>query len=112
MNVLPMLKPLVPKNVGMTRCVLLLGFQTDAARPIRPSIRPIVTTSWATIGESVRNRMIPRSMSTPISGAATSTVSKIPTMVGSPMSTLNSQYTKARNMPMAPCAKLNTPDVA
>ncbi len=107
-----MLKPLVPKNVGMTRCVVLFGFQTDAATPIRPSIRPIVTTSWATIGESVRNRMIPRSMSTPISGAATSTVSRMPTMVGSPMSTRNSQYTYARNMPMAPWAKLNTPDVA
>ena len=53
----------------------------------------MVTTSWATNGESVRNRMIPRSMSTPMSGAATSTVSRIPTMVGSPMSTRNYQYT-------------------
>ena len=87
-----MLNPLLPKNVGMTCCVVL-GFQTDAARPMRPSIRPIVTTSWATIGESVRYRMIPRSMSTPMTGAATSTVSRIPTMVGSPMSTRNSQYT-------------------
>ncbi len=110
MNVLPMLKPLLPKNVGMVCGVV--GFHTDAARPIRPSIRPIVTTSWATIGESVRNRMISRSMSTPMRGAATSTVSRIPTMTGSPMSTRNSQYTKARNMPMAPWAKLNTPDVA
>ena len=104
-----MLTPLVPKNVGITCCVL--GFQIDAARPIRASVRPMVTTSWATNGESVRNRMIPRSMSTPMSGAATSTVSRIPTMVGSPMSTRNHQYTKARNMPMAPWAKLNTPDV-
>jgi len=32
MNVLPMLKPLVPKNVGMTRCVLLFGFAVTALR--------------------------------------------------------------------------------
>ena len=108
----PRLNPLTPKNVGMTRWVLLFGFQIDPARPIRPSIRPIVTTSWATIGESVRNRMISRSISTPMRGAATSTVSRIPTIVGSPMSTRSCQYTNARNMPMAPWAKLNTPDVA
>ena len=63
----------MPKNVGIWR-VRLLGSQMPTARPIRKSIRPMVTTSCATSGAPASRRIRMRSISAPRIGAATSTV--------------------------------------
>ena len=55
--------------------------------------------------------MIARSRPMPMSGAITSTVSGTAMICGTPWSTVSSQSTYARNMPIAPCAKLKMPVV-
>ena len=50
-------------------------------------------------------------MIAPMSGAATNTVSRSATKVWMPQSTWSCQNTYARNMPIAPWAKLKMPDV-
>ncbi len=55
--------------------------------------------------------MIVRSSRTPKSGASTSTTSGNTMSWGQWRSTVSSQSTYAKNMPIAPWAKLNTPVV-
>src|SRR6266705_2716170 len=58
--------------------------------------------------------MITRSSATPANGASTSMTSGSATHVGQPQPlklSVNCQYTYAKNMPIAPWAKLNTPVV-
>ena len=88
-NVCPMLNPSLPKNVPTDR--VSPGSQNVAARPIRKSIRPIVTTSCDTNGAVVRRRMKTRSITAPINGAATSTVSRSATIVWMPALIFSSQ---------------------
>ena len=74
-------------------------------------MRPMVVTSCATSGASAILRISTRSINAPMSGAATNTVSIRATKVWIPQSTRNCQKTYARNMPMAPWAKLKMPEV-
>ena len=55
--------------------------------------------------------MIARSRPIPIRGAITSTVSGTAMSCGTPWSTASSQSTYARNIPIAPWAKLKMPVV-
>ena len=82
-----------------------------AASPMRKNIKPMVTTSCTTSGASTNRRMRTRSMSAPNSGATISTTNTSATHAGQPWLIRTSQYRKAMIIPMAPCAKLNTPDV-
>ncbi len=87
----PTSKPSIPKKVGIVR--LSLGFQIVTASPIRATMRPIVTTSCATNGASVRRRMSTRSTTAPSTGATPATVISTASRVGTPQSTLSVQYT-------------------
>ena len=109
MSVSPMLKPLVPKKRLMWR--VSCGSQSNPARPISANIRPMVVTICATRGASAIARMSTRSMAAPMSGAATNTVSNSATRVCIPHCTWSCQNTYARNMPIAPWAKLKMPEV-
>ena len=109
MRVSPMLKPLVPKNRLMWR--VSWGSQIRPARPMSASMRPMVVTICATSGASAMARMSTRSMSAPMIGAATNTVSNSATKVWIPHPTCSCQKMYARNIPIAPCAKLKMPEV-
>ena len=80
-------------------CARLLGSQIRPARPMSASMRPIVVTICATSGASARRRMRTRSISAPMSGAATNTVSNSATKVWIPQLTCSSQKMYAMNMP-------------
>ena len=82
MSVSPIWKPLVPKNRLMWR--VSWGSQIRPARPMRASIKPMVVTIWATSGASAIARISTRSMSAPMIGAATNTVSSRATNVWIP----------------------------
>ncbi len=70
-----------------------------------------MTTSCVASDVSCSRRMMPRSMPAPNRGAITSNTMATASGVGSPHSTSSCQYVNAPSMPMAPCAKLNTPVV-
>ena len=75
------------------------------------SMSPTVVTICATSGASDMARIKTRSMIAPISGAATNTVNKSAMKVWMPQSTWSCQKMYARNIPIAPCAKLKMPEV-
>ena len=108
-SVSPMWKPLVPKNRSMWR--VSCGSQISPARPMRASMRPTVVTICATRGAFDIARIKRRSMIAPMSGAATNTVSSRAMKVWMPQSSWSCQKMYARNMPIAPCAKLKMPEV-
>src|SRR4051812_36477822 len=81
------------------------------ASPMKANIRPMVTVSCTTSSLPCRCRMIARSRKIPSAGAITSTVSGTAITWGTPWFTDSSQSTYARNMPIAPCAKLKMPVV-
>ena len=74
-------------------------------------MRPMVVTICATRGASAILRIRTISMIAPMIGAATNTVSKSATNVWMPQSTWICQNTYARNIPIAPWAKLKMPEV-
>ena len=108
-SVSPIWKPDVPKKRSM--CRVSCGSQISPASPMSANIRPMVVTSWATSGASAIARMSVRSINAPMSGAATNTVSSRAMNVWMPQSTRSCQKTYARNMPIAPWAKLKMPEV-
>ncbi len=91
-----------------------LASQIWPVRVRKNTIRPTVTISCTTSGAVRRRRMIKMSRTTPSSGATSSTTTTKPSQLGRPgpsVFSTSSQYTKAENTPMPPCAKLNTPVV-
>ena len=90
-SVWPTWNPEIPKNVGIVWTEF--GSQMLTARPMRASMRPIVTTNCATSGAVARRRMSNRSTTAPNRGAKPSTVITSARRVGSPKSTFNDQYT-------------------
>ncbi len=84
-----MLKPSEPKKVPIA-CGSP-GFQMKAANPMRASMRPMVTTSWATSGAAASRRIRSRSIPAPNSGAAMTTVTANARSVWSPRLTFSSQ---------------------
>ena len=108
-SVSPIWNPLVPKNRLMWR--VSCGSQIRPASPMRASMRPMVVTICATRGASAILRIRVISMIAPMIGAATNTVSKSATNVCTPQPTWICQNTYARNIPIAPWAKLKMPEV-
>ena len=90
-RVSPSWNPEVPKNRSM--CRVSCGSQMSPARPMSMSMRPIVVTNWATSGASAIARMSTRSMTAPMSGAATNTVSRSATKVCTPQPARSCQNT-------------------
>ena len=105
----PMWKPFPSKSCGIECAVF--WFQIMFAIPINANNRPTVTMSCTTRGLPCRWRMIARSSPIPISGAITSTTSGTAMTCGTFHCTVSCQSTYARNMPIAPCAKLKMPVV-
>ena len=108
-NTSPMWNPRPAKSCGI-ECALF-WFQIMFARPTNAKSNPTVTMSCTTSCLPCRWRMIARSSPIPSNGAMTSTTSGSATACGTPCATVSSQSTYARNMPIAPWAKLNTPVV-
>ena len=90
----------------------LFWFQIMFASPINANISPTVTMSCTTSGLPWRWRMIARSSRDPEQRRdARARRAAARNTCGSPWSTVSSQSTYAKNMPIAPCAKLKMPVV-
>ncbi len=80
----------------------------SSVRPCRPSSHPRVTTVRCRV--PCTGRMVSRSITTPM--AAPRRTARTTAMgVGSPIDTPRAETAKADAIPIAPCAKLNTPEV-
>ncbi len=98
------------KNGGTSRATP--PGHTVWAVPSRSTNSPTVTVSETVTEASVRWRIIVRSSSAPNSGANTSTTSTADSAIGRPHGTTSCQNRNALTMPTAPCAMLNTFEVA
>ena len=110
----PVLVLASPKNVPIVRYVS--PDHMMSASPMKNASRPMVATSCATSGASASRRITSRSITAPTSGAMTNTTMISDGTVGIPQPPTSvpafiCQYTKAKNMPIALCAKLKMPDV-
>ena len=85
--------------------------QMTLASPMRPTVRPMVTTNHTDTADLGMRRSRMRSTVTPMSGDATNTTAMKASGAGTPQSKRSCQYRKAAIMPMAPWPMLNTPDV-
>jgi hypothetical protein len=101
---------LVPGKNSATRRVSVPG-HTVVAMPYSSTSSPTVTTSDTPVGLPARGRISTFSMTIPKSGANTASTSSSDGHVPQPQSTFACQYRNAATIPMAPWAKLKTPDV-
>src|SRR5262249_17239243 len=109
LSVSPVLDPPVPEKPLV--CRVFCGAPNRPARPLSLHQRPMVGANSAPSGAAAMLRVGTNRMIAPMIGAATNTVRSNATKVCTPQSTWICQNTYARNMPMAPWAKLKMPDV-